>query len=306
MQTNELIGLVVVGLVGCILVAGFLPVLNETVDPDTTFTNNGGLYKMDKINATDDFILEWEYTAPTQVTVNDEVIQLTQGSYPLTVFFNETLMIRVAWNDNIAVFETDHDTGAFTLMTAGVGSENNMTVTNVDGTLTITNGTDTKERTNSNGMIASKDGAYIMKNSSEQVYLTGDTEFYASGYTYRALGVANSSFVGIFKGTIDDGITVISQVPATYTMSNESQTYTQVTGSYKDLYKYTGFAFTLSDGENNGNVSYSQIIVPISVNAEKTIHADANTASILSMIPFILIVGIVIMFVSVVLVRRYV
>ena len=204
-------------------------------------------------------------------------------------------MIRATWSDNIAVFETGPDTGAFALISAGVSSENNMTVTNDNGTLTITNGTTTVERTNTNGMIAANDGAYIMKGQSEQPYLTGDTEFYASGFTFRALGVVNSSFVGIFKGTINDGITAISQVPTSYSITNETETYTQVTGEYKDLYKFSGFAFTLTDGTNSGNVSYGQLIVPKEISAELSQHLAPGEIAILNALPILIIVALVVM-----------
>lgn len=304
MKTNVLT-LIITLVVGVILAGSLLaPVISDATETERTVTNDGGLFTLNKINAADDFTLEYDYTAPNQITVNDEVIQLNQGAYPLTVFFNDTLMIRVAWSDNISVFETNPETGAYALISAGVSAETNMTVTNDNGTLTITNGTTTVERTNTNGMIAANGGAYIMKGQSEQVYLTGDTEFYASGYTYRALGVANSSFVGIFKGTINDGITAISQVPTTYSITNETETYTQVTGEFKDLYKFSGFGFTLTDGTNSGNVSYNQLIVPVSVSAELTNHLTPGQISLMGAIPVMVIVALLMAAVGAIALRR--
>ena len=292
--------------VGIILAGSLLaPVISDTTATHETLTNEGGLYTLDKINANEDFTLEWEYTTPTQIKVNSESIQLSQGNYPLTVFFNESLMVRVTWNDGISVFETLPTTGAFVLISSGISSSNNMIITNSDGTLTLTNGSTTVTRTNSDGMIASNGGAYLMKSGAEQVYLTGDSEYYASGYTYRALsGVQNTSFVGIFKGTIDGGLTPISFVPNTYEISDVVQTYTQETGTYQDLYKFTGFSFTLSDGTNTGNVSYNQIIVPVEVSAELSNHLDDGQIAMMNTIPILIIVSLIVMAAGALYLRR--
>lgn len=295
MQTKELIGLVVVGLVGCIIVAGFIPVLNETVDPDTTFTNTG-LWRMKEITQGD----EWTYDGTTWSYNGDSTGIAKLGS-------NALLGDDWAMRSNGQLRSNN-----------GAGNLSNATVTvTVSDLVQITgSGLQGSGTHDLNGYGVALDGAFIMSDyTNTNLYANGDTLLYGTGAT----SITGTNFICHVEATINGGATFTimdaynSPTITDVVISNAKVNYTAVDG-YKDLYRVTSITCDIacnstSGGETTactGTITYSSIVAPYQITAEKAIHADANTASILSMIPFILIVGIVIMFVGVVLVRRYV
>ena len=293
MEKTNLLTLVVTLTVGIILAGSLLmPVLSDATTTEKTLTNDG-LFEMKAVDATTDFTLEWDYTTPNQITVNDEVVELTKGQFALTVFFTEDLIFRHTWSDSISVYETANNSTSPVII-ASVGFTRNLTASCEDGTLTVIAGATTKTSTMTSGMIAATDGTHVMKDATATAYLLDNSEFYGAGYTSNALNAASTNFLGIFKGTIDGGITIISQVPEDYELSNIEQNYTQIqTSTYKELYGYTSFEYDLTDGENTGHVTYSQIVVPKEINAELAQHLEDASITLLNALPILIIIGLV-------------
>lgn len=299
MNMKPIVAVAIALTVGIVTFSGVLiPAIESGVDTHDTFTNTG-LYKMEKITDSDEYTLKWEYATPNQITRDGEVIALSQGGYPLTILFTEDIMVRVSWGASCEVFGATDTLGANTVIGAAVNSSTDLTITASSDTITITNGTDTKTYDMSAGMIVSSDGPYVMKNYNTDVYMNGDSEFYVAGYTYRALEVQYTNFVGIFEGTIDDGVDPISYVPSTYTLSDPTMVYTNGPSGYKNFYKFTGFTMGITDGENSGTLTYTQIIVPSEISAEKSIHADASTILLFQTIPVFIVLGMIVAVVGV-------
>ena len=288
----KIVGVTLAAFVSLVVLASVLiPVLDDATETHDTFTNTG-LYHMEKLDASRDFVLKWEYASPNQVTLDGETIALSQGGYPLTILFNEDIMLRVSYGTSCEAFGATDDLGANTIIGAAVNTTTDLTVTASNGTITMTNGTDTKTCDTSAGMIVSPDGPYVMKNYNTTAYMDGDSEFYVAGYTYRALGVAYTNFVGIFSGTINGGIDPISYVPSTYTISDPTFTYTDHSDKYTDFYDFAGFSIGLTDGTNSGTVTYTQLIVPAEVDAEYAQHLTTGQNQLLGVIPVLVIVAI--------------
>lgn len=301
---NKLIMISIAAVIGIIVLGSVLmPILDDATDTHDTFTNTG-LYHMEKIDESRDFVLKWEYASPNQVTLDGETIALSQGGYPLTILFTEDIMLRVTYGASCDALGATDDLGATTLVGGSVAGSVDLTVTASSGTLTLTNGTDTKTYDTSAGMIISSDGPYVMKNYNTTAYMDGDTEFYVAGYTYRALGVAYTNFVGIFSGTINGGIDPISYVPSTYTISDPTFTYTAESDKYTDFYDFSGFSIGLTDGTNSGTVTYTQLIVPVEVDAELSQHLTPGQNELLGVIPVMIIVAVLLGVVALVLRSR--
>lgn len=310
MEIKDLTAILVVAMVGCILVAGFIPVMENTTDPDTTFKNNGFFYAtyLDE-NSTD--TLSWDHTDPHTLTVNGVDIDTTDmdSSYTsISLGFSDKWFIRFVL-DTTVIYLYDVDTaGSGSTDYASPANEKDFLLECNAGVATFTIGETTYTETISgDGLIISeKPAEYVMKKSTTSAYVSGDSFVYGVGRTDRALGVSGTSYNVVFKANVDDGVTPIAYSPNTYTVTGSSVTYSAGSSDYLDLYVLSNCKLNLTDGVNSGTVTYNQIFVPSEVTAEKAIHADANTATIISMIPIILILGIVLMFVGVVIVRRYV
>lgn len=302
MDTKELTAILVVAMVGCVIVAGFVPVVGESVSASTTFENDG-YFKLDKY--TDSYTFEWDYNDPSKLVINDETYEYTNTSgLALSIILGERFAVRLADNNaNISFF------GAGTFVPANA-TYPNITVTYTGGTLTVTNGTNTKVISDVAEIYSyAKDGPYVMKKSTSPAYLNSgseiiaDSEIYASGQTFNGTNYIFWHMAGtidnmVYPDTFDSALTV----------TNET-IHGSYTAGYNDLYTLDNITFTATASYQSGvtyNITASYFVVPAEVTAEKTIHADDNTASIISMLPFILIMGIVLMFVGVVIVRRYV
>lgn len=311
MEIKELTAVLVVAMVGCILVAGFIPVVGESVSATTTFKNDG-YYSMDKVNNTANIVITWDHTDPNVITIDDKTLDVSFATSGLayTVVGGEDLAVRYVKSGTTTYFQ-------------GLGSTYFNGGANQDITITVANGevvcksnrSDIPDYTvtytfDNSVYVANPNGtgnySYVMKDSTKSAYINGDSIMTFVGVT----NLENNKLVGIYGvGTLDDGMdisTIMAQGATVDSYSEPTPTYTAVNG-YNDLYALDKYEFTITyDTTSTYDATYSYFIVPAEVTAEKTIHADGNTASIVSMIPFILIMGIVLMFVGVVLVRRYV
>lgn len=303
MEIKELTAILVVATVGCILVAGFIPVVGESVSATTTFENKG-YYDM-TYTETDNLVFKWEYTNPNQVKVNDEIVPLiTANSTLKTIICGDDWLVRYAYNSTIGTFVQFYgNTGS--QVTASVGNETDLTITCSSGSVSVVNTAETPDTfstTYTHLYVVANSGNLVMKEQNTPAYLNGDSEIIAMGLSR----VGTISNLGIsITGNINDGFTWTLFRGSDVTFSNEESVYTTVSG-YVDLYQLDKLTATATNSTGSSDLTYSYFIVPAEIVAEKAIHADDNTASIVSMIPFILIMGIVLMFVGVVLVRRYV
>lgn len=306
MEIKDLTAILVVAMVGCIVVAGFIPVLNETVDPNTTFTNDG-YYNLIKIDDTTTTTLTWDSATGNKVSVDGNEINIPSATGRLTLIGSDSLCVRIDSGTQIQVYGSYNGSQDYkAVTTAG-------TFSIASGILTVNDGTTKTFDLGDDAFIIAPDDVEsdyvaVMKVSNINAHVLKDSEIICCG-----ISVSNQykSSIGVFgKGTVEDMEFSTFFVGTNYTgdttITNVVIHDTEVT-DYIDLYELEKFTFTLNyDGGTTSNITYSYFIVPATVTAEKAIHADSSTASMIALLPFILIMGIVLMFVSVVLVRRYV
>lgn len=309
MEIKDLTAILVVAMVGCVLVAGFIPVVGESVSATDTLENTG-YYHMEKYDADTDLTISWDHTKPKVITVNDDEIPITGTPVNqwVSIVVGDTWALRYA--NGGTLFFTTLNYGSMQSIGANTQNNKDLTIVCENGTATATPYTSGTPETSvtvsySEIYVIANDGNYVMKKSNESVYMGGNTPIVAFGTT--PLDSSYSCMVSI-RGTIADGVTptIIAST------SGEAELVTDsVTVNTTALTSYVGYSldsiqFDISDRGTDYPATYSYFIVPATVTLEKAIHADAGTASMIAMIPFILIMGIVLMFVGVVLVRRYV
>ena len=307
MDTKELTAILVVAMVGCVIVVGFIPVVNESVTATSDFENDG-YYHMEKYGTDTDLTIAWYHTNPKKINVNGE-------DYEPNTPINQWASIAIGDNWYFRYADGGANTyvqvtyGGTNYLSGSVTAGSDVVVTCENGTATLKQYTgDTVTNTQTVGYteiyaISDDSGSYVMKKSTETAYMAEDTEFIGLGST--GMGETGRAVLKV-SGSVEDGATVevIASTPAGATVSDIEVNVTSLTD-------YIGFAlstitFTLTVDNTDYPATYSYFIVPATVTLEKAIHADDNTASIISMLPFILIMGIVLMFVGVVIVRRYV
>lgn len=285
MEIKELTAVLVVAMVGCILVAGFIPVVGESVSATGTFTNDGA--RMSPLG-TDTITITY---ANDNWKINER--DLGFGSFPIT---QGTIMVYGQERAGVAglLYFSENDT--YTRNNVNRGGEYTLEYIGETKTVNISavvNGTTYTSTHNYIEEIYYNDpsGAFVWFGEKPTPAYIPDNWNRFNAWSYET-----QHFYAIIGDVITvDGSDVTDSVTPTLTTS--------------DISGYIGvkniISYTLDLGDDN-IIPCRGYILPYQITAEKVTHADDNTASIISMIPFILIMGIVIMFIGVVLVRRYV
>lgn len=284
-----------------VILAGVLviPTIQDITATENKYTNSGYFYAT-AINDESEDTLSYDYTNPSVLTINGVNVDMStiSTSYDnVTVAFSDKWFIRYAISTGIIyLYETDTEaTGSVSY--ASPSTEKNFSLTCASGTATIVIGSDTYTETiTGDGLIISSEKSeYVMKKSMDKAYVNSDSLVYGAGRTDRALGVQGSSYNAIFKASVDDGVTVIGMSPNTYSITDSSVTYTDLSGSVLDLYELTGFSVSLTDGVNSGSITYNQIFVPSEITGELAKHLDSTEVVLLGLVSVLILVAIVMM-----------
>lgn len=268
-----------------IVVTCAIPIISDSVSTEDTFTNEGRYYVDTEIE--DDVTITMNYDIESDVRswyIDGEL--LTYADYPTGAEYVRTPT--VAGTDNL-VFRTD---GRCRGLTSSTGSSDyTLSVTNESITLTNYVG-------NAPLFVASvKETDNVMRNDPGKVaYVLGDSEIIACGYTQVAVdSETNTNAVISFKGSVDDGVEVtVFDANNTFTVQNVSINADKING-YKNLYGFTSVTFdVVSENDSVTSCTYSMVVLPAEVIAEKSVHADGPTTDILSVIPVMMVLGIVI------------
>lgn len=290
----------IVGITIAVIVCAvvLIPVVQESTQAYDTFTNDG-FFHANYLNTESTDVMTWDHTNPSVITINNVDIDTStwDSSYNnVTLAFSNKWFIRFAL-DTTVIYLYDVDTVPSSATSyASPTNEKDFSMVCASGTATITIGTDEFVETIANDglIIASETTApYVMKKSTTNAYVLGDSLVYGSGRTDRALGVASTSVNMMAKADVDDGCTLIGLSPNTYTVTTTEVTYTTVDNGHDDLYQLKNFKIGLTDGVNSGTVTYNQIFVPSSVTAERSVHPDQTTTQLINVIPILVIIGIV-------------
>lgn len=302
MEKKDLI-IGVVGLTVCVIVAAtvLMPILNDATTTHETFTNKGVFY-YGIFTPDDEYTLEYD---DGTITVNDTVVTPIQGvdlthygSY--SVISTDNMLFRFGSNNNgYYVQIVGNDKGGNNVLLGA----STATVTISSGDLVVTTGGDNPQTktftfTEMYAIVPNVDDA-ILKASTGQVYIKGDSQLYASGLT--TVSAWNNMFH--FEGTYDDGITISSPNLPGCTFDNIVWNIEPVSG-YVDLYKLTSIEFDIINNDTTVHATYSYFGVPSEVTAEKSQHLDSGSIAIINAIPIIIIVAMIAMAVGFFLIRR--
>lgn len=291
-------GVVAMVVATVLVVTCAVPIISDSVKTEDTFTNEG-YFRMAKISATDEstYTISWDATTPNIITINDTDIDITTwgsaGDVAYSIFATESDIFRmgVANNGyNVSWIQLRGSTYAY------VGATSNFDATIESGTATIEVDSTVSSYTlaYTDAYVIDPSGNYTMKKSNVSSYLLDDSTIYGMGIT----GVSSASYVMIVSGTVEsvstDYIAVTNDAPD-LTVTDLSITSSEVSG-YIDLYSFDKVTFkaTPEGGSTPTNVTYSYVIVPYEVTAERSVHVDGPTGDILSVIPILMVLGIVI------------
>lgn len=306
MDTGKFVGLLVFFLVGALVLVAFVPIIQETTSATDTFENKG-YYYMEKLTTdSPEYTVTWDYTEPNKIVVNDIETELpTSTTFPASIVASDTWGIRYtigggdvglsifgAQNGIIGSASTNENTSMEMLFSNGSAE-----ITVNDG-VTDTTYTMTYEQVY---VVSSENKEYaIMKYGDGSVYVKDDSVIYGTGRTL----VSGTQYNININGTIEDGFDVAVIWPTGFTAGDVTINATAVNG-YIDLYSFESIEYPISDGNTTVDVTYSQVIVPATVVAEKTIHADTTLATVINLLPLIAGVGLLMFLVAEFLYTRY-
>ena len=298
MEIKDLTAILVVAMVGCILVAGFVPVFATSTTEALSVENEGTPFKLMSEAPENPAIVVSLVDGKIVIESDGEI--MPDMNYALygacTLVYGETGFIRINPAGQIRGFADNF---------YGVNVTDSVTVT-------ITFSGDNVILTPSTGTaktVPIKPTAYIGNGSYVQTvspYILDDSVIYLAGNTNYDGVTHYISYVGF--GVYDDlsTLTVYSDIGEGVTVEDLTHTV-NVTHKCTNLYKLDNVQFTATDSNDRTyNATFSFIIAPAIIVYENPSYAGDGTSDIISMIPFILVAGITIFFVSAVLVRRYV
>lgn len=308
METNKLIAGIVAAAIAIIVLAGVLmPALSNATTTHETFKNDEYFFTMDKLDSSAEHVISWVATKPTVITVDDVEITPTWGS--VTVFCEEDNMVRCSKVSNSSDYYINL-IGAVNEYGTGDSTKKSMTLTISNGSFTwvTTNSDDTTATYTSDFNVAycinpSGTGDYVMKTPTAKSYVLGDSTIY---------GMGNSTINGVWQnvilvaGSVDDDITatVVSSRLDTDPVLSNVQIFADSVSGYNDLYKFEKVTMTATENSINTTLTYSYVIVPAEVTAERSVHLTDAMNVILNVIPLLIIVSVLLGVVAIFILRR--
>ena len=306
MDPKRIVALVVGAAVMVLIFSAILvPIINDATTTEKTFQNEGAFYV--EIDPATTYTVKYQqYDNPGKLIVNGEVMPITfnQG---YTLLNLDNTILRLVSNNQMQLI------GEGTWLSD---------VANLD--ITISNGTVSGTLAYGNPLVniswpkTTYEHAFIISpTESDSVMKAYDTVSKMNAASpIKAYGVTtingetNRTVLVDMVGDIENGVEVklrdrqTSNVITTMTISDLEINYTEVSG-YIDLYDLSTITFTVTNGDYTTDVTYSAFVVPAEVTAEMSVHPDAPTLSLLSVIPIIAMIGIVLAVVGVAIVGRY-
>lgn len=276
-----------------------VPVIQDTSASEDTFTNEG-YYTMDLMTSSSTKTIRWEIATPNILTIDGEDFDTNTfagSGRSYTVIGSDTVFIRYSASTSRTLFQAfgaDNSYNAYSTSDTMTYAE----VTISGGTIAIASDKSGYESASysigTECYAISLDGDYaVMKKTDESAYVLGDSPIRFMGITGTS-GAASFGTYGV--GTIDDGMTLstmyVGSNYTTITFSDPVATKTAVSG-YEDLYLLEKYTFTADIDGTEDDVTYSYFLVPYEVTAERSVHVSTVEASLLNIIPLLVVIGIV-------------
>lgn len=311
MNTGQMATILVSVLVCGVLIAGMLPIFGNVSASEDTFTNDEYFITMDKIDASSEHIIEWTKDTSTKITVDG--VDVFPNWSSITIVAEEDNLIRCSKSATPGSNEYYLNfVGADRPVGAGSISDKSVTILISEGVITFTGVTSADATysftsTFSTGYVINPndDGEYqyVMKTPDAKAYVLGDSEIYGIGYS-----VVGGAWQNIFviSGTIDDGldVTLVSTTLEDAPTVDNIETYSTEINGYNDLYQFEKVTFDAEYNDATTTLTYSYVIVPSEVSAERTVHMTDVMSTIIQLVPLLAVVGLVLATIGYVLYKR--
>lgn len=300
---------IVVGLVGltvmAVIFSAMLPIMGEVTSAEDTFRNDGW-FRLSKIDDTaPEVTIVWDHTNPSVLTVNSVDIEMSQtGDIPFSIVADGDWALRYFYDPDGVGSGIDCIGTSFNAEFSASTSDNtDMTISLNSGVATCTiSGDDTpKTKSYTECFHISTDGPYTLKKPTSKAYVLDDSEIFGVGRTGWNKGAYNS----YVDGSIADDFT-ITILNRAFTVSDVNIVYSEVS-AYEDLYLFDKITYVVSNTNeppDTHDTTYSQVVVPYEVTAEKVIHPDGPTTAILNMLPIIVGAGLLLGAIAFMIVTR--
>lgn len=296
MDWKQITGLVVGVVIAALLLTTILvPIIGEATTTEKTFTNEGFFYLQEYTGDDIEYSAKWDHTKPTSFTVNDVEIPITYTeNLNTSIVLDGNFFLRYVPATGVSLYY-----GSQAIVEANLTNGYDMTLSYSSGTLTITNGTASREISVETFYSIATEGDYVMKKPTVQTYMNGDSLIYGAGRT----GSGDNILGSLVSGTVEDVDVTVWR--GTYEVSDIEVTKTTVNG-YDDLYLFDKVTFKATNTETTTvqNVTYNYVVVPYQVTAELSQHLDGSSIALLSIVPLLITVGIIMAVVGLFVIRR--
>ena len=277
---------VVVGVMVAIAIVGAtMPIWADTLATEDTFNNAGRFYVTDTIDSDTTITMDYDIDNNVRSWYIDGV-QLEYNVIPDGPEYVQTPT--VTGSDNV-VYRTD---GRARGIETSTGAS--------DYTLTVTSESITHGNKVSNAPLfvasTSETNQVMRYGPNSDVYLLGDSKIIACGYTTLNVSEGvNTNAVISFTGSIDDGVNIsVYDSTYTFTVSNVTINKQEING-YNDLYKFQSVTFTTTSSDGlTTDCTYSVIVVPDSVTAERSVYMGGPLGALVGIIPLLIVAGLVV------------
>lgn len=290
--------------VSAVIFGALLPMFQDVTATEDTFTNEG-YYRMSNYDASAEHTVVWTQDNHKTVTVDgvDVPIDISIVGSQITLIADTNFLVRYnLYADGATLTFVGGSGGTYTASTSA-------TITMSGGTCTAVMDANTRTSAYTNLYLPSLDGPYVMKKADTIAYLNGDSEIFAYGLTRvknSAGGNTGSPGFGLeFSGSYDSGITDRiwrNDNTAPLSLSDVSLNVAK-NDKFVDLYIFESITATgtltetIDDQQvtTSSGVTYTYIIVPYQVAAERVVTVDGPTGAVIDLIPLIVALSIVIL-----------
>ena len=300
MEKKDLI-IGVVGLAVCVIVAAtvLMPILSDATKTTDTFKNEGYFIVEEFTGDNIEYSAKWDHTKPNQITVNDNDISLQNvGNTQVSLILDGNFFLRYfPATSAVSLYY-----GSQAIVSANVNDGTDMIVSYSDGNITFENTASTPATRVipvETFYSISITGEYTMKKADKSAYMNSDSLVYGCGRS----GSGDTIVGSLVYGTLDDVSVNIWR--GDYTAEDITVNKTAV-ADHLDLYMFNSVSFTAvpTDEGSNQTITYSYVVVPAEVTAERSQHLDSGSIAIINAIPIIIIVAMITMAVGFFLIRR--
>lgn len=290
METKKIVMGVISVAVAIIVLMSMIPIFTDAGASEDTFTNKGFFY-VDSLDENQSVTYSCD---PNGAYVDGVAITgeyATGYSGGASIAYTENFVVRWAGTGPYALrgaYWAYNQTGSASITFNGDGTysgtyTSGSTTTDISGTFTEFYG------------LVLENSDRVMTTSSSDKYANGDTIINGTGLS-RCVNI-NEYYVINIEGTIDDGVTVTA-----YSQLNGSEVTDLVisnieinkseVSNYIDLYDIESITFDVTLDDKTDSLTYTVFTLPTEVSAERSVHASPVEATLIGLIPLLMMVGI--------------